>query len=381
LRSAAARGILDAGTKGRGSIMEDTSTPAQVRARVALALAIALGALWIGAAFVPAILWAGVVAIAVEPLRRRLLADWPGHETLVACLITSAVVLIVVVPLVIAISRAVVEAQSVALWLADARAHGVPVPAWVAALPVGSAQITAWWNSHLLTATAASEQFGRIDTDLLFTQSRSLTHGIIARVVVFGFTVIVLFFLIRDRDSIVRQLERGATRAFGDAGGRVGRQIFASVRGTVDGLVLLGLAQGIIMAVIYAFAGVPHPILMGLLSGLASMVPFGLVAILLLALLLLVVKGAMVAAITVGVLGFVINFVIDHFLRPGMIGGTTRLPFVWVLIGIVGGVETIGLLGLFVGPALMAALVLLWREWVASGDIGTPEGDPGEAQV
>lgn len=353
----------------------DTSTPAQTRARIALALAIALGALWIGAAFVPAILWAAVVAIAVEPLRRRLLARWPGHETLVACLITSAVLLIVVVPLVIALARAVVEAQGVALWLAEARTHGVPVPAWVANLPLGSSQVTDWWNAHLATAAGASEQFARIDTDLLLTRSRMLTHDIIRRVVIFAFTVVVLFFLLRDRDTVVQQLERGAARAFGDAGGRVGRQIFASVRGTVDGLVLLGLAQGIIMAVIFAFAGVPHPILTGLLSGIASMVPFGLVVVLLGAILLLVVQGAVTAAIVVGVLGFVINFVIDHFLRPGLIGGATRLPFVWVLIGIIGGVETIGLLGLFVGPALMAALVLLWREWVEAGDIGTPEGE------
>ncbi|WP_404337677.1 AI-2E family transporter [Sphingomonas sp. MMS12-HWE2-04] len=351
----------------------DISTPAQVRARVALAAAIALGALWIGAAFVPAVLWAGVVTIAVEPLRRRILARWPGHNTLAACLITLAVLLVVVVPLVAAVSRAVVEAQSVALWLAEARAHGVPVPLWVATLPYGSAEITAWWNSHLLTAAAASEQIGRLDTDLLVTQSRSLTHSIVRRAVVFAFTIVVLFFLIRDRDAVVQQLERGAERGFGDAGIRLGRQIFASVRGTVDGLVLLGLAQGILMAVIYGFAGVPHPILMGLLSGVASMVPFGLVAILLIALLLLVVNGAITAAIVVGILAFVLNFVIDHFLRPGLIGGTTRLPFVWVLIGIVGGVETIGLLGLFVGPAVMAALVLIWREWVADGDIGAED--------
>lgn len=348
----------------------NTSTPAQTRARIALALAIALGALWISAAFIPAVLWAGVVAIAVEPLRRRWLARWPGHQTLVAALITLAVLLIVIVPLVIAVSRAVVEVQSVALWLAEARAHGVPVPAWVANLPFGSAEVTTWWNAHLATAAAASEQFGRIDTRLLLSQSSTLTHSIIRRAVVFAFTVVILFFVLRDQDLIVRQLERGAIRAFGDAGSRIGRQIFASVRGTVDGLVLLGLAQGLIMAVIYTLAGVPHPILMGLVSGIASMVPFGLVAFLLLAVLMLVVKGSVTAAIAAGVTGFVINFVIDHFLRPGLIGGTTRLPFVWVLIGIVGGVETIGLLGLFVGPALMAALMLLWREWVEAGDIG-----------
>ena len=49
-----------------------------------------------------------------------------------------------------------------------------------------------------------------------------------------------------------------------------------------------------------------------------------------------------------------------------LIGGATRLPFVWVLLGILGGVTAFGLLGLFLGPAVLAALILLWREWVGS---------------
>lgn len=360
--------------------MTDMSTPAQVRARLALAVAIAAGALWIGWAFVPAVLWAGVVAVAADPLRRKALARWPGRNALVAAAITAAVVLVVVVPLVMAVTQAVTEAQGLTAWFAGARANGIPVPTWVNNLPIGSSQLSGWWDAHLTTSSAAAEQFARFDSDVLIEKSKSLGHNVVERLIVFGFTVTVLFFMLRDRDAIVGQLERAATRAFGDAGRRVGRQILVSVRGAVDGLVLLGLAQGIIMAIVYAFAGVPHPILMGLLSGAASIVPFGLVAVMLIALAMLVVKGSVVTAIVVGVTGFIINFSIDHFLRPGLIGGATRLPFVWVLIGIVGGVETIGLLGLFVGPALMAALVLIWREWVEDGTIGggatTTSGTP-----
>jgi predicted PurR-regulated permease PerM len=58
--------------------------------------------------------------------------------------------------------------------------------------------------------------------------------------------------------------------------------------------------------------------------------------------------------------------------QPALIGGATKLPLVWVLIGIIGGVETIGLLGSFVGPAVMAALVLIWREWVANDSVELP---------
>ena len=60
---------------------------------------------------------------------------------------------------------------------------------------------------------------------------------------------------------------------------------------------------------------------------------------------------------------------IVNTLWPALIGGTTRLPFLWVLLGILGGVETFGLLGLFLGPAVMAALVLLWREFTEGRNV------------
>ena len=70
-------------------------------------------------------------------------------------------------------------------------------------------------------------------------------------------------------------------------------------------------------------------------------------------------------AIAIVVAGAVISFVADHAIRPVLIGGATKLPFVWVLLGILGGVTTWGLIGLFLGPVIMAALILLWREWAA----------------
>ena len=76
--------------------------------------------------------------------------------------------------------------------------------------------------------------------------------------------------------------------------------------------------------------------------------------------------GSAVAAIALFAVGMVVIFVADHAIRPALIGGATRLPFLWVLLGILGGVESFGLLGLFVGPAIMAALILLWRDWTAN---------------
>jgi predicted PurR-regulated permease PerM len=93
------------------------------------------------------------------------------------------------------------------------------------------------------------------------------------------------------------------------------------------------------------------------------MIPFGAPAALALACLFLVAQGAVSLAIGLGVFGSIVIFVADHFLRPVLIGGNAKLPFLWVFLGIFGGLATFGILGLFLGPALMVALVSLWREW------------------
>ncbi len=84
--------------------------------------------------------------------------------------------------------------------------------------------------------------------------------------------------------------------------------------------------------------------------------------------------GLSLTKIAVVVIGLIVVAIADHFLRPVLIGSATRLPFLWVLLGILGGVEALGLLGLFVGPATMAVLVMLWREFVAPEGAGDGGG-------
>jgi predicted PurR-regulated permease PerM len=100
----------------------------------------------------------------------------------------------------------------------------------------------------------------------------------------------------------------------------------------------------------------------------AAPVVFGTVA------LLLAGQNAVGAAIGVLVSGAVVLFVADHFVRPVIIGEGAKLPFLWVLLGILGGVESFGLVGLFLGPALMAALVSIWRSWVTESQSSTAAG-------
>jgi predicted PurR-regulated permease PerM len=132
----------------------------------------------------------------------------------------------------------------------------------------------------------------------------------------------------------------------------------------VNGLVLVGIGEGIVIGIGYWVTGVPHPTLFGGLTAVAAMVPFGAPLVFGIAALILLSQGALVGAVALLALGMLVAFVADHFVRPVIIGGATRLPFLWVLLGILGGVESFGIIGLFIGPVVMSVVMQLWRDWV-----------------
>lgn len=349
-----------------GGIMSaDGASRPQQGAKAALALLLTAFGLWTLHRYVPALVWAGILAIAVWPLYQRAVRRWPPgkHNILLPSVFTLALALMFLIPLALVAVQAGKEVHSVFEGVAKARSEGIPPPEWLSHLPVGSQQVMTWWQENLADPDAANALLQKARESQFVSNSRELGAEVVHRAVLFAFMLLTLFFLFKDGDQLGIQMQRASQRAFGPAGERIGRQMIASVHGTVDGLVLVGLGEGFILGILYVFAGVPHPTLFGLFTAFAAMVPFGAPVVFGIAALILLTQGSVVWAITIGVLGFVVTFVADHFIRPTLIGSATRLPFLWVLLGILGGVETWGLLGLFLGPAIMAALILLWREW------------------
>jgi predicted PurR-regulated permease PerM len=335
-------------------------------ARLVVVVLLALLGLWISSNFLPALVWAVVIAVAIDPLHMRLRQQWPGARSRVgiAALGTTLVAAIILIPLIIGIAQAAREVREVAGWIAQAQSTGLPVPDWVQHLPVARDAVTRWWQENLLTPAGATLQFEHLRSSAWATDTRIIGTKVLRRLVTLAFTLIALFFLLRDRDSILAQLRRAGDRLFGASGERVGYQAILSIRGTIDGLVLVGIGEGAVMAVAYVVLGVPNPLLLGALTAVAAMIPFGAAVVLAIAAALLLAQGSVTGAIAVFAIGMIVVGIADHFIRPILIGGATRLPFLWVLIGILGGVESFGLLGLFVGPAVMAVLIMLWREFI-----------------
>jgi predicted PurR-regulated permease PerM len=178
------------------------------------------------------------------------------------------------------------------------------------------------------------------------------------------FTLLTLYFVYLNRDALRVDIPRVSRRLFGPTVEGLLTRAAEAIRATVDGIVLVAVAEGAVMCGVYAIAGAPHPILFGAVTGIFAMVPFAAPVVFGAVALLLYSQDAVGAAVGVLVSGSVVLFVADHFVRPVIIGEGAKLPFLWVLLGILGGIESFGLVGIFLGPALMAALVSLWRGWV-----------------
>ncbi len=336
-------------------------------ARIILTLAVVALAGWITAGFLRAILWGGIIAIAIAPLYQRLEARWPGgRRGALPALVTLGVAVLFIAPLTMAVVEATHEVHQLALWLTTARAQGIPLPAFVDSLPVGREAVTRWWAATLATPDAAAGTLDKANV-IVLRHTRLFGADVLRRAVAFAFALLTLFFLLRDRAKVAAQARYAGERLFGASGEQVAELILLSVRGTINGLVLVGLGEGVVMSVVYTVGGVPHPLLFGVLTGVAAAIPMGAAVLIAVAALVLLAAGSAVAGIAVAAVGLVFVLVVDHTLRPALIGSTTRLPFLLVLVGILGGVETLGLLGLFVGPAVMAVLVMLWREFVGVG--------------
>jgi len=320
-------------------------------------------ALWVIRSFIPSIVWALVIAIVVWPLLRRLSAPEQSsiRASSIALALTTVVGLFVVLPIVGIFSQVLHETHHLMQWITDVEQNGIPVPDFLRQLPLGK-QIADWWQANLALPLQGSPAMQELRESHVATAGRQFGKLALRGVVHFGFMLLTLFVVLRTGPQASEQIAKAVRRVFGTDGTHLATRMAAAVRGTVTGLVVVGLGEGLLIGIAYVVAGLPHAAELGLVTAIAAMLPFCAPVAFGLAALWLFVHGQMAGAIGVLATGSVVVFLAEHFVRPGLIGSTTRLPFLLVLFGILGGAETFGLVGLFIGPALMTILTVLWRE-------------------
>jgi predicted PurR-regulated permease PerM len=339
---------------------------ARLISRVTLAIGLVAIALWTAADFLPALVWAAILAVALWPLYATFAARVSAEpSSLTAFIFTLVVALILFTPMALAIYQIAQQSDVLVGWITQARDNGIKVPEWIARLPVAADSVQQWWRDNLADPKAAASWLQTVNGDKASDFIKTFGGQLLHRMFMLFVALIALFIMLRNGRSIARQFLLTSDRIFGDPGEGLIEKMVDAVRGTVNGTVIVALAEGLLIGVAYLVAGVPNPVLFTILTIAFAMLPFGAWAAFSAATVTLLVSGGSgVAAACVFAWGAIVMLAGDHFVWPTLVGGAARLPFLFAFIGIFGGLATFGLLGLFLGPVIMAALLTVWREWI-----------------
>ncbi len=313
--------------------------------------------------FLVPVIWALILAYVTWPLYARLRRLLRGQVTLSSLLMTLLLTAAFVLPVLWLVSLMRSELlhayDEVTRYISThpqlpSTLRGVP---WlgdvlqefidrVGADPAGlKAELTRWLEESLV-------------------EMRTVLGGVGRNVVKTGFALLTVFFAYRNGEQFARQVRAVMEQLLGERVQGYTAAIGDTTRAVVYGLVLAAIAQGTLAGIGYWFAGVQAPVLLGAATAVIALIPFGAPLIwgsVGVWLLLTDRTGAGIGLLLWGALA--VSW-IDNLIRPLVISNQTRIPFLLVLFGVLGGIAAFGLVGLFVGPVILAILMAVWREWL-----------------
>jgi predicted PurR-regulated permease PerM len=315
--------------------------------------------------FVGPLVWSALIAFVLYPLYRRLRARWPKRTDLPAFVMTIGVALGLILPVVALLAVFAGQAADLVARVGQlAETYSIRSPEDVVRLPILSG-IVAWISNHSTVTTAEIQQWlVRASQGLLsgmVEQITALFRGIVGLIVDIGLTLFILFFFFRDGESFTSQ---GLRLLPLDDARRESLLLHLSsvMRAVVSGTLLTALAQGALVGTGWAIAGLPSAIVFGVVACITSLLPVvGTALVWVPGVLALIAQRRYGAAIFLALWSLLIVGLADNFLRPLLISGKAEIATLPVFLGVVGGLAAFGVIGVFLGPLMIALALALIR--------------------
>jgi predicted PurR-regulated permease PerM len=330
--------------------------------------ALIAGVFWVLSPFLAALAWAATMVVATWPLLLRVQAALGGRRSLAVAVMTIALLLVLVVPLYAGISTIVGNIDAIA---ASSKAvlefAGSPPPSWVEQVPlVGSSLVGFWRELAEAGPTALSER--------LMPHIKEITSWILGQVGGVGATMIefllavgIASVLYTHGESAAAGLRRFAKRVGGEQTESAVELAGQAVRAVALGVGVTAIVQSSLAGVGLAVAGIPFAGALTALIFVLCVAQLGPGIVLLPAIGWLYWQGQ--SAWGTALLVFAIPVIaLDSFLRPALIKLGADLPILLILPGVIGGLIAFGVIGLFIGPVLLAVGYTLLVAWLADGE-------------
>src|SRR5262245_2175073 len=336
------------------------------------------GSLWILRPFLPAIIWAAMLAIATWPLLRTLQARLGGSRVLAVSIMTLCILVVFVVPFWLAIGTIVRHSAEMIDWAERLATSGLPPPpGWLETLPlVGSSLVDAWRdlaNDDMRELVEKGRPYAG-DVTRWFVAAMGSFGAVLVQ---FLLTVAVTALLYaRGEDAAVTTRRFGA-RLAGARGEQAVVLAGQAARGVALGVVVTAFMQAAIGAFGLFVAGVPFASILSAVMFMLCIAQLGPGLVLIPAVIWLFATGATAAGIALAAIS-VVAVTMDNFVRPMLIRRGVHLPLLLILAGVVGGLIAFGLIGIFLGPMILAVSYTLFRAWLAEADEPRPRAASSE---
>ncbi len=344
-------------------------------------MALLLGGIAIGCTlvlypFLSALLWAAILTFTTWPVFQWLRRDLHLGRVPAAAAMVLVTAIVVVLPLALAAPSGADDVDQLEKMAGAWFEAGLPgAPAWLFHVPIVGQTLGDLWNSWAedLSAMVAFFQpyFGRAAQLGL-----SLLLGLANGVLLFLLALFAAFFFYASGDQLAAALHVILHRVAGSQADRLIEVTGATVRGVVYGILGTAVVQGILTGLGLWAAGVPRPALLGVLAGGLSVLPVGAPVVWIPAGLWLLTSGHLWTGIGLLAYGGVFVSGADTIIRPYFISRGAQLPFLLTMLGVLGGALAFGLLGIFLGPALLGVGFALVKEFTETAVLPMPAVAP-----
>jgi predicted PurR-regulated permease PerM len=314
--------------------------------------------------FFTPLLWAIILTTTTWPIYTRLRSILPSTSyvaPIVATVLLGVILIVIVVPLPVQLALEI-RALSEQLRVLDLDM----IKKGVASVPVigtllGDALGALLQESNTLADVLAEHQAA------IFSFAKGVAQGVFTTVAGVVGALIGCFIFFRHGETLAFQLRSILARIGGESPAQLIDTVHSTVRGAAYSVVATALTQGALAGLGYYITGAPLPLLLGVVTMVVSLIPFGPPFMYIpVALYLFFFSGLpWYHGVGLAVWGTVVVSTVDNILRPLFISQTTKLSPILVFIGVLGGVAAFGLLGVFIGPALIAVAHWLWLELAA----------------
>ncbi|MDD5705582.1 MAG: AI-2E family transporter [Kiritimatiellae bacterium] len=326
--------------------------------------------------FISVILWSAILCFATWPACEWLVRHLGGRRALAASIMTLALVLLVALPVVLVGNSLAVSVEHLLSVVRRINAEGLPTPPdWLVNLPFAGDYIEVHWSGWALNADRTAAILRNLLTrsqGWLIRNSIHVGQGIVQVCL----SVVVAFFFYRDGHRVAQVVSDGIKRVVGGYTQHLIDLVGKTVRGVVYGVLGTALGQGIMAAIGFTIAGLPAALFWALLVTVLSVLPIGPPLVWMGATIWLVMQGSTGWAIFMGLWGLVCISGIDNVLRPFLISRNAKLSFLPVFLGVLGGLMAFGLIGVFLGPTLLAVGISIAREFTRGGQTVAEPAEP-----